>query len=92
MSLVTVKNKYQIVIPAKVRERIGVKIGDLLEANVERGKITFTPKSVVDQGLAQSLEDFRKGRFHGPFESAEEMAAALHRMAGRPKRTKRSRR
>jgi AbrB family looped-hinge helix DNA binding protein len=38
MSLVSVKNKFQVVIPQKVRERIGIQVGDLLEAKVERRK------------------------------------------------------
>ena len=77
MAIVTVKNKFQIVIPRSVREKIGVSVGDLLEAKVERGKITFTPKSLVDRGIEESLEDYRQGRFHGPFDSAEETIAAL---------------
>ena len=92
MPFVTVKNKFQVVIPAKVRERIGIKIGDLLEAKAERGKITFTPKSVIDRGLAESLEDFKQGRSYGPFDTAEEMIDALHRMARRSERAKKSRR
>jgi AbrB family looped-hinge helix DNA binding protein len=47
MSLVTVKSKFQVVIPRSVREQIGISLGDTLEAKVERGKITFTPKAVV---------------------------------------------
>jgi len=38
MALVSVKNKYQVVIPQKVREKIRLRVGDLLEARVERGK------------------------------------------------------
>jgi len=93
MSFVTVKNKYQIVIPAKVRKQVRIQIGDLLEAKAERGKITFTPQSVVDQGIAESLEDFKKGRFYGPFATAEEMIASLHAHAKklRTRKTKRSR-
>ena len=83
MSLVTVKKKFQVVIPAKVREQVGIEVGDLLEAKVERGKITFTPKSVIDRGIAESLEDFKQGRVYGPFESAAEMIASLHAQAKR---------
>ena len=78
MPFVTVKKKYQVVIPAQVRKRVGIEIGDLLEAKAGRGKITFTPKSVIDRGIEESLEDFRKGRAYGPFDSAEEMIASLH--------------
>jgi len=52
MQLVTVKTKYQIVIPRAIREQAGVGVGDLLEAKVEKGKITFAPKSVLDRHLA----------------------------------------
>ncbi|MGA2721534.1 MAG: AbrB/MazE/SpoVT family DNA-binding domain-containing protein [Bryobacteraceae bacterium] len=77
MPIVTVKNKYQVVIPQRVREQIGVAVGDILEAKVERGKITLTPKSVVDRAIAEGLEDMRKGRMHGPFKTVEEMIDSL---------------
>lgn len=92
MSLVSVKNKFQIVIPAKVRKQAGIKIGDLLEAKVERGKLTFVPKSVIDRGIAESLEDYKKGRVYGPFDTAEEMIASLHRNAKKLRRRKKSNR
>ncbi len=78
MPLVAVKNKYQVVIPRKVRERIRLRVGDLLEARVERGKITFTPKAVVDRGIAESLADFNTGRAYGPFRSHRELVTSLH--------------
>jgi AbrB family looped-hinge helix DNA binding protein len=79
MALVAVKNKYQIVIPRDVREAVGVEVGDLLEAKVEGGKITFTPKSVVDRGIAESLADFAAGRSFGPFKTQKELISSLHR-------------
>ena len=92
MSLVAVKNKYQIVIPAKVRKQAGIKVGDLLEAKVERGKITFVPKTLIDRGIAESLEDYKKGRVYGPFDTAEEMVASLHRNVKKLRRTRKSNR
>lgn len=86
MSIVTVKNKYQVVIPQSVREQIGVAVGDILEAKVERGRITFTPKSVVDRAIAEGLEDVRKGRVRGPFNTVDEMIDSLK---GRKRRTSR---
>jgi AbrB family looped-hinge helix DNA binding protein len=83
MALVSVKNKYQVVIPRNVRKKIGLKVGDLLEAAVERGKITFTPKSVVDRGIAESLADFKAGRAYGPFETRAELVASLHEEAAK---------
>lgn len=49
MALVTVKNKYQVVIPQSVRKELGIKTGDVLEAKVERGKLTYTRKAVIDR-------------------------------------------
>lgn len=49
MAIVTVKNKYQIVIPQSVREELGIKPGDILEAKVERGKLTYTRKALIDR-------------------------------------------
>lgn len=78
MSIVRIKNKYQVVIPERVRKEIGVEVGDLFEAKVERGKITLTPKSLVDREIAEGLADLRKGRTYGPYSSAGEMVEALH--------------
>ena len=81
--LVRVKEKYQVTLPASVRRKAGLAVGDLLEANVEGKKITLTPKSVVDRELALALEDVRKGRVYGPFSSAKEVIQSLHREAKR---------
>ena len=64
-------------IPQHVREQVHVKTGDLLGAGVEDGKITFTPKSLVDRHLAEGLKDLERGRTHGPCESAKEAIFAL---------------
>ncbi len=52
MSLVTVKPKFQVTIPAKLRERIELHEGDLMEATVVEGGIFLRPKEVVDRGVA----------------------------------------
>ena len=95
MQLVAVKNKFQIVIPQALRAQIGIRVGDVLEAKVERGKITFTPKSVVDRGIAESLADFEAGRSYGPFKSAGDLVSSLHLEAAKIpslKKTRRTRR
>jgi AbrB family looped-hinge helix DNA binding protein len=83
MDIVTVRTKFQIVIPQHIREQVHVEIGDVLEAAVEDGKITFTPKSLINRHLAEGLEDIRKGRTHGPYDSA---AAAIKALDARTKR------
>jgi AbrB family looped-hinge helix DNA binding protein len=91
MAIVTVKNKYQVVIPLRVREQVGVQIGDVLEAQANNGKIVFTPKSIVDRAIAEGLDDIRKGRVNGPFANAGEMLAALKGKGRKPARRAKSR-
>ncbi len=79
MSTVRVKPNGQVTLPAELRKQVGLRAGDLLEARVEKGKITVTPKSVVDLRLAESLKDYKEGRFYGPFDSADEMISSLER-------------
>jgi len=90
-TIVTVKNKFQVVIPQWVRKQVGVTIGDVLEARAVNGKIVFEPKSIVDRGIAEGLEDIRKGRVYGPYRStAEAMKAFEDRTAALSKRPKRT--
>ncbi len=87
MPLVKVREKYQVTLPAPVRQRVGVAVGDVLEAAVQGKKITLTPKaardkdlkSVIESRLAEGLEDIRKGRIYGPFSSAKALVRSLHR-------------
>jgi AbrB family looped-hinge helix DNA binding protein len=94
MSLVKVKTKGQVTLPSAIRERAGLSVGDLLEAKLEKGKITLTPKSLIDRRIEEGLEDIRRGRTYGPFDSADEMIESLQRnikdraKAKRPKRSR----
>ena len=86
MPFVTVKKKYQVVIPVAVRKRVGIEVGDLLEAKAGRGKVTFIPKSPIEREIAEGLDDIRKGRMYGPFDTAEEMIRFLHGAGNKGKR------
>jgi len=96
---VTVKNKTPLVVPPAVRRRAGLKSGDELEFKVSGGVITILPKPrtqadeytpaqrrIIDRNIAKGLEDIRKGRIHGPFETADEAIAHLKGHALRRKR------
>ena len=104
MALVKVKAKYQVTLPTTVRQRVDVAVGDVLEAKVEKGKITLSPKAVVprdeytpaqrrviDAGLTEALEDVKKGRVYGPFNTAQEMIASLRRESQKLSSRKKSR-
>ena len=81
MDIVSVKNKFQIVIPQHIRKQVHVEIGDFLEAGVEDGKITFTPKRLIDRRLLEGLQDLKHGRTHGPYSNAAEAIKALETRA-----------
>ncbi len=79
MPLVKIKEKYQVTLPASVREKAGLEVGDLLEAKVEGKKITLTPKTVLDRELALALKEIDEGKTYGPFSSAKDLIRSLHR-------------
>jgi AbrB family looped-hinge helix DNA binding protein len=86
MELVIVKTKFQVVIPREIRKRARLDVGDLLEASFEDGKITFTPKTVIDRHLAEGIEDVVQGRTHGPYHSATAAISALERRTAKKTR------
>ena len=85
MALVKVKSRYQVTLPNALRRRVGVAVGDVLEAKVEKGKITLGP--VIDHEIEESLRDYREGRYYGPFDSAEAMVASLRANLRKRKKT-----
>ncbi|MDO8590889.1 MAG: AbrB/MazE/SpoVT family DNA-binding domain-containing protein [bacterium] len=98
MSLVTIKNKYQIVIPAKLRKAAGIEIGDFLKARVEKkGEIIFAAQTIVDRekwahlpkGVREGLEDVSIGRVSGPFDTADALMRHL-KFSARRYRSKKS--
>jgi bifunctional DNA-binding transcriptional regulator/antitoxin component of YhaV-PrlF toxin-antitoxin module len=70
MAAITVKDKNAVLIPASVMRKARIKVGDRLDANVERGKITLTPKSAAEPGIEEGLDDVKHGRSYGPYASA----------------------
>ena len=87
MALVKIKEKYQVTLPASLREKAGLEVGDLLEAEVKGKKITLTPKTTLDRELAQALKEIDEGKTHGPFKTAEAAIRFLHRRAKKLKKS-----
>lgn len=79
MSTVRVKANHQVTLPAAIIEEVGLKSGDLLDAKIEKGRITLTPRSLIDQRIAESAADYKAGRTYGPFDTAEELIASLEK-------------
>ena len=62
MSLVKVKNKYQIVIPEDVRKRLKVDIGDTLEIVEKDGALVIKPVMIIEKSQAYFWTDeWQKG-------------------------------
>lgn len=82
MSLVTVKNRYQVVIPQAIRQQLGINPGDILEAKVEHGQLTYTPKAVVGiipGGKSARAQFFKELRAQAPAWLKETWAASKRR-------------
>jgi AbrB family looped-hinge helix DNA binding protein len=88
MSIIKLKTKGQVTLPSQIREQVGLRTGDILEASVVAGKIALTPKSIVDKHLEEGLADIKAGRTVGPFASADEMIAFLDNRVEKPKKPK----
>lgn len=78
MSLVKVKEKHQITLPSAIREEAGLNVGDWVEVKIEKGRVTLTPKSIIDRHIAEALKDIKAGRVYGPFNSAYKLIKSLH--------------
>ncbi|MBI3231574.1 MAG: AbrB/MazE/SpoVT family DNA-binding domain-containing protein [Candidatus Doudnabacteria bacterium] len=88
MELVAVKNKYQVVIPQKIRRSIAIKVGDYMEAREEKGSIVLTPKTILDKEIAQGLAEYKSGQFYGPFKTHSQTVKFLHKQVRKSKRKK----
>ena len=87
MLLVKVKEKYQVTIPNEIRNAIGLEVGDVLEAVIEKHQIVLKPKTLVDResiegAIAEGLADVKAGRVIGPFNNMAE----YHEYKGKQKK------
>ena len=55
MSIVRITRKYQVTIPKKVREKLKLRVGDLLKVEVEEGKIVFRPLTPRSEDPVEEL-------------------------------------
>lgn len=79
-----VRHNFQITLPAPIRKRLGLRVGDILETTVKEGKIIIVPKKTIDATQAwfwtkewreaekEAEADLRAGRVK-KFKSVEEL-------------------
>ncbi|MGA3202920.1 MAG: AbrB/MazE/SpoVT family DNA-binding domain-containing protein [Bryobacteraceae bacterium] len=88
MTVIVKNNTADLVVPASVRRKAGIKPGDRLEFKVSGGIINIIPKlpsadgeytaeqrRVIDAELASAA----KGPYYGPFETADAAIRFVHR-------------
>ena len=80
----------QIAIPKKLHDELGLTAGDYVEVERRGHQLVLTPKEFVEKRIAVGLEDIKKGRTYGPFESVKEMLASLHETEKPKKKPKRA--
>lgn len=76
-------HKYQVVIPKRIRDAAGLRVGDYVEAALTREGILLRPKMLVDRdlddALKEALEDVAAGRMSKPYKSARALVRSLKR-------------
>jgi AbrB family looped-hinge helix DNA binding protein len=89
MSLVRITRNFQVSIPKRVREALGLEEGDFIEVEERDGTIVMQPKKLIDadqawfwtpewqKGEREAEEDMRAGRLSGPFKSVDELMKHL---------------
>ena len=85
MPLVKVKEKFQITLPAELREMLHLAVGDLLEATIQDNVIVLKPKVVVDREQAwakiehamASVQDCAPNPRQSPQEEEEEITEII---------------
>ena len=90
MSLVKVKHKAQITLPAIFRKALGIQEGDYLDVKIDHNKLTLTPQTLIDkvpettlsqQGermLNEALAEVKQGRVK-KFAAVEDLLEDLHK-------------
>ena len=60
MAVVKVKEKYQVTIPAEIRKRLALKVGDYLEVETRGPTIVLTAKAMIDKEKKEAWERLGK--------------------------------
>jgi AbrB family looped-hinge helix DNA binding protein len=89
MALVRIKRNFQITLPAKLRKRFNIAVGDYVEIEDQSGEIVIKPVKVVhpdqeyfytkewQEGEAQADQDIARGDVVGPFDTIEDALEGL---------------
>lgn len=86
MPLVRLKDKGQMTLPADIRRRLGLEQGDVLEAELQDGKVVLSPKAVVDREAVfarlEAMAERVRARWEAEGKSEEEMLRLVDEAVG----------
>lgn len=83
-----VRRNFQVTLPSVIRKRLGLRVGDVLETTVEKGRIVISPVKTIDARQSwfwtkewqdaekEAEEDIRSGRVKR-FKNAQELIKDL---------------
>ena len=87
MTLVRIGPNHEVVIPKRVRTKLGINPGDYVEVKLRDQTAMITPRQEsfpetnepigpkTRAAIRRALKDVEEGRVYGPFETAEELIA-----------------
>ena len=56
MPFVTLKEKFQVTLPAALRRQLGIKVGDVLEVELNGSRLVLTPQAVLNRNILEPLK------------------------------------
>ena len=89
MALVRITRNFQVSIPKRVRDALGLQEGDFIEVEERDGAIVMLPKKLIDADQAwfwspewqkaerEAEADIRAGRVSGPFKNVQDLKKHL---------------
>ena len=77
-----------MVIPKKIHQDLGLASGDYLAVERRGNQVILTPKGFIDRELTLALEDVRRGRTYGPFDSVGALMRSLRQKTKKAMRRK----
>ena len=80
-----IRDNSQIAFPQEVINGLHLEAGDILNVDVENGKIIFSPEEEnswennpeIKTSIQRGLKDIDEGRTHGPFDNAGDFLQSL---------------
>lgn len=86
----------QVVIPKPIHDSLGLRPGDYLRVELTpKREVVLKPQTLIDkqiyEAVAESMKDYREGRYYGPFDTGEEAVKWLHAHTKPARRNKKAR-